>query len=239
AIRLAAGGRVRAHPAVDRLSGMGLGHRRRRTGALLLEALRLGDRAQRPHPSGDAEGGRQRHLPHRALDRISAAGARNGAVAGADEGAGRETAHDARHRQHHLQAERAAARHRRHAVEGLRREQDMTMRILTAMAAGAALLVSLAGPAGAAEVKVGIDNFTFNPKVVTVKAGDTVVWTNRDDIPHTVADPGKFKSKALDTGDTYSFTFTTPGSFDYFCSLHPHMTGRIVVETATGDTGAK
>ena len=113
------------------------------------------------------------------------------------------------------------------------------MRILTAMAAGAALLFSLAGPAGAAEVKVGIDNFTFNPKVVTVKAGDTVVWTNRDDIPHTVADPGKFKSKALDTGDTYSFTFTTPGSFDYFCSLHPHMTGRIVVETATGDTGAK
>ena len=113
------------------------------------------------------------------------------------------------------------------------------MRILTAMAAGAALLVSLPGPAGAAEVKVGIDNFTFNPKVVTVKAGDTVVWTNRDDIPHTVADPGKFKSKALDTGDTYSFTFTTPGSFDYFCSLHPHMTGRIVVETATGDAGAK
>ena len=113
------------------------------------------------------------------------------------------------------------------------------MRILTAMAAGAALLFSLAGPADAAEVKVGIDNFTFNPKVVTVKAGDTVVWTNRDDIPHTVADPGKFKSKALDTGDTYSFTFTTPGSFDYFCSLHPHMTGRLVVEAATGDAGAK
>ena len=113
------------------------------------------------------------------------------------------------------------------------------MRTLTAMAAAAALLVSLAAPAGAAEIKVGIDNFTFNPKVVTVKAGDTVTWTNRDDIPHTVADPGKFKSKALDTGDSYSFTFTTPGSFDYFCSLHPHMTGRIVVETATGDNGAK
>ena len=113
------------------------------------------------------------------------------------------------------------------------------MRILTALAAGAALFVSLAAPAGAAEIKVGIDNFTFNPKVVTVKAGDTVTWTNRDDIPHTVADPGKFKSKALDTGDSYSFTFTTPGSFDYFCSLHPHMTGRIVVETATGENGAK
>jgi plastocyanin len=111
--------------------------------------------------------------------------------------------------------------------------------MLTALAATAALVASIAAPAGAAEVKVGIDNFTFNPKVVTVKTGDTVIWTNRDDIPHTVADPGKFKSKALDTGDSFSFTFTTPGSFDYFCSLHPHMTGRIVVETATGDNAAK
>ena len=114
------------------------------------------------------------------------------------------------------------------------------MKYRTAMAAGAALLALLAAaPASGAEVKVGIDNFTFNPKVVTVKAGDTVTWTNRDDIPHTVADPGKFKSKALDTGDAFSFTFTTPGSFDYFCSLHPHMTGRIVVEAATGDNAAK
>jgi plastocyanin len=111
---------------------------------------------------------------------------------------------------------------------------------VTALAATAAVLAMLAAvAASAADIKVGIDNFTFNPQVVTVKAGDTVVWTNRDDIPHTVADPGKFKSKALDTGDTYSFTFTTPGSYSYFCSLHPHMTGRIVVEAATGDNGAR
>lgn len=109
----------------------------------------------------------------------------------------------------------------------------MTKRILTILAASA-IIALLVAPAGAAEVKVGIDNFTFNPKMVTVKAGDTVTWTNKDDIPHTVADPGAFKSKALDTGDSFSFTFTTPGSFDYFCSLHPHMTGRIVVEAATG-----
>jgi plastocyanin len=115
----------------------------------------------------------------------------------------------------------------------------MTSRRLTAFAAGAALVVSLAAPTGATEIKVGIDNFTFNPKVVTVKAGTTVVWTNNDDIPHTVADPGKFKSKALDTGDSYSFTFVTPGSYDYFCSLHPQMTGRIVVEAATGDNEAR
>jgi plastocyanin len=113
------------------------------------------------------------------------------------------------------------------------------MKYLTALAAGAALLASLAS-AGAAEVKVGIDNFTFNPQVVTVKAGDTVVWTNNDDIPHTVASPRNgIKSKPLDTGDAFSFTFTTPGSYDYFCSLHPHMTGRIVVEAATGENGAK
>jgi len=114
------------------------------------------------------------------------------------------------------------------------------MRYLTALAAAAALVASL-GPtaAGAAEVKVGIDNFTFTPQVVTVKAGDTVVWTNNDDIPHTVADPPKFRSKALDTGDSFSFTFTTPGAYDYFCSLHPHMTGRIVVEAATGSNDAR
>jgi plastocyanin len=60
-----------------------------------------------------------------------------------------------------------------------------------------------------------------------------VTWTNRDDIPHTVASTTKaFKSPALDTDDSYSFTFTTAGSYEYFCSLHPHMTGTVVVEPA-------
>ena len=115
------------------------------------------------------------------------------------------------------------------------------MRQLKVIIAGAALVVSLGlSTAGAAEIKVGIDNFTFNPKEVRVKAGDTVVWTNNDDIPHTVASPrNSIRSKPLDTGDSFSFTFTTPGDFNYFCSLHPHMTGRIVVEAATGDAGAK
>jgi len=132
------------------------------------------------------------------------------------------------------------------ATEKLRKLSGIRARVLRmppemrATFAAAVCLTVLAGaPATAAEIKVGIDNFTFNPKVATVKAGDTVIWTNRDDIPHTVADPGKFKSKALDTGDSFSFTFTTPGAYDYFCSLHPHMTGRIVVEAATGSNDAK
>lgn len=84
-------------------------------------------------------------------------------------------------------------------------------------------------------IAVAIDNFVFGPDRVTIKAGTTVTWTNRDDIPHTVASATKaFKSKVMDTGDSFSFTFSTPGEYSYFCSLHPHMTGTIVVEAVTG-----
>jgi plastocyanin len=89
--------------------------------------------------------------------------------------------------------------------------------------------------AQAADASVTIDNFTFTPQRLTLKAGTTVTWTNHDDIPHAIASSTKvFKSKALDTDDKYSFTFTTAGTYEYFCSLHPHMTGTIVVEAATG-----
>jgi amicyanin len=83
---------------------------------------------------------------------------------------------------------------------------------------------------------VSIDNFTFTPQTFTVKAGATVTWTNKDDIPHGIAAVGNTfgKSKALDTDDAYSVTFTTPGTYDYFCYIHPHMTGRIVVQAASG-----
>jgi len=77
-----------------------------------------------------------------------------------------------------------------------------------------------------------IDNFTFEPQRLTVRAGATVTWVNQDDIPHALASNAKlFKSKALDTDDKFSFTFATPGVYDYFCSMHPHMTGTIVVES--------
>jgi plastocyanin len=79
-----------------------------------------------------------------------------------------------------------------------------------------------------AEVK--IDNFSFGPGNVTVPVGTTVTWTNRDDIPHTVVSTdGAFKSKVLDTDEQFSFTFNKPGEYTYFCSVHPKMTGEVVV----------
>jgi plastocyanin len=97
-----------------------------------------------------------------------------------------------------------------------------------------------AASAQAADTEVLIDQFTFTPQRVTVKAGTPVTWSNEDDVPHTIASSSKlFKSKALDTGDKFSFTFTTPGTYEYFCSLHPHMTGAVVVETAAGGNAAQ
>lgn len=93
--------------------------------------------------------------------------------------------------------------------------------------------VLLAAPADPSNT-VSIDNFTFTPASLTVKAGTTVTFVNRDDIPHAIASATNAfaKSKALDTDDRFSFTFTTPGTYKYFCYLHPHMVGTIVVEAA-------
>jgi len=113
----------------------------------------------------------------------------------------------------------------------------MNLRVFAVFGAAFVLAsVLAAGPVNAANIEVKIDNFTFAPQQVTVKAGDTVTWTNRDDIPHTVTSKTMaFRSKALDTNDKFSFTFSTPGTYAYFCSLHPHMTGTVVVEVGTGE----
>lgn len=82
-----------------------------------------------------------------------------------------------------------------------------------------------------APVEVKIDNFSFGPGTITVPVGTTVTWTNRDDIPHTVVSTeGVFKSKVLDTDEKFSFAFAKAGSFPYFCSIHPKMTGKVVVQ---------
>ena len=84
---------------------------------------------------------------------------------------------------------------------------------------------------GAAAAEVKIDNFSFGPQTLTIPVGTTVTWTNRDDIPHTiVSTDGVFKSKVRDTDESFSYTFTKPGTYTYFCSIHPKMTGKIVVQ---------
>ena len=113
-----------------------------------------------------------------------------------------------------------------------------------ATAFGVVLLVAAATfaarSAPATDAEVDLDQFTFLPQRITVKAGTTVTWINEDDVPHTIVSSSKvFKSKALDTGDKFSFTFTTPGTYEYFCSVHPHMTGAVVVEAATGSNAAR
>jgi len=90
-----------------------------------------------------------------------------------------------------------------------------------------------AKPAGgnAAPVAVSIDNFTFKPDVVTIPAGGKITWTNRDDVPHTIkSNDGSFTSAALDTDQTYTRVFAAPGEYAYFCSIHPHMTARVIVK---------
>ena len=116
------------------------------------------------------------------------------------------------------------------------------IRVATALAVAVFAVTAAfpAAPAQAADAEVQIDQFAFAPQRVTVKAGTTVTWINDDDIPHTIASSTKlFKSTALDTEDKFSFTFATPGTYDYFCSLHPHMTGTVVVEAAAAGNAAQ
>ena len=100
--------------------------------------------------------------------------------------------------------------------------------VVGSVLAGSVLLARAEGTPNS----VTIDNFFFTPATTTVKAGTTVTWTNKDDIPHGIGSANNAfpKSKALDTDDSYSFTFTAPGTYQYFCYLHPKMAGTIVVE---------
>lgn len=101
----------------------------------------------------------------------------------------------------------------------------------TIVAGLAVLVMLLAVPhAFAADAQIKIANFTFDPPTLTIKAGTTVTWINADDIPHVVSEKdGKFRSGALDTDDSFSQSFTTAGTIEYFCAIHPHMTGKIIV----------
>jgi plastocyanin len=124
-------------------------------------------------------------------------------------------------------------------------KRKKTMRIglciarLAVPVAAAAILLLPAGrgslasapQASAPSAEVKIDNFSFSPAAVTVAAGTMVTWVNRDDIPHTVVSDDKvLKSKVLDTDEKFSYTFNKPGTYPYFCSVHPKMTGKVVVQ---------
>jgi len=101
--------------------------------------------------------------------------------------------------------------------------------LLLALLAGRQATFAAVPAAAPAEVK--IDNFSFTPATLTVPVGTAVTWTNRDDIPHTVvSDDKSIKSKPLDTDEKFTFTFSKPGTYSYFCSIHPKMKGTVVVQ---------
>ncbi len=109
---------------------------------------------------------------------------------------------------------------------------------VVALVAPAAAFLTLGGESGAARSEhaaratrtITIDNFTFGTDKVTVNRGTEVTWVNRDDMPHTVVSTaGVFESKPLDTGDRFAYTFEQPGTYPYYCSIHPRMTGTVVV----------
>lgn len=113
----------------------------------------------------------------------------------------------------------------------------LTMRSLVIAIGSLALVLAVvlrsgtaAGQTAQTQPEIKVDNFTFTPETLTVRANSTVTWTNKDDVPHVIASTdGLFRSKGLDTDDHYSFQFTKPGTYNYFCAIHPKMTGKIIV----------
>lgn len=109
----------------------------------------------------------------------------------------------------------------------------MAVLAVAMLAAGPRSLAAGAPQAAGATAEVKIDNFSFGPADLKIAAGTTVTWVNHDDIPHTVVstdEPKLFKSKVLDTDEKFSFTFSKPGTYVYFCSIHPKMTGKVIVQ---------
>jgi len=123
-------------------------------------------------------------------------------------------------------------------------KQGVTIQVRRAMKMGAVIGLSLLlmggvfGRSSATEAQekpatneVRIDNFSFTPMELTIAPGTQVTWVNKDDVPHTVISVDhKFKSQALDTDEKFSFTFQDAGTYEYFCSVHPKMTGKIIVK---------
>jgi len=94
----------------------------------------------------------------------------------------------------------------------------------------AAFLLLRTRPVEASSAEIKIDNFTFSPRTLVVRKGTRITWTNRDDIPHTIVENSRlFRSNVLDTGENFTFTPTQPGTYKYYCSIHPRMTAELMV----------
>ena len=109
--------------------------------------------------------------------------------------------------------------------------------MLKALPFMAALLLAAPGASAAdpaaQTVTVEIRDMKYAPDTLTIPAGTNVTWINKDQMPHTVTDRGRsFASAALDTGDSYSHTFPSPGEFTYFCAVHPFMVAKVIVKPA-------
>src|SRR6202451_3817227 len=103
--------------------------------------------------------------------------------------------------------------------------------IVMLLLGGSASVMAINDQPSAATAEVKIDNFSFGPQTLTVRVGTTVTWTNGDDIPHTsVSTEGVLKSKVMDTDEKFSYTFTKAGKYPYYCTIHPRMTGEVVVQ---------
>lgn len=109
------------------------------------------------------------------------------------------------------------------------------VRLLMAAMLGLLGLVIVAPPASGATLAVTMQGYAFSPSSLTIHVGDTVTWTNHDQAPHdvtTTSAPVSIKSSTLSTGQSFSYTFTTAGSYSYYCSIHPDMTAQLVVQPA-------
>jgi plastocyanin len=148
-------------------------------------------------------------------------------------GAGRERGEDRRHRarqgRHHGRAPRVGEENRSSGVKGTGGTDSGGGEATANVPAG----VVSAATAGSEAKQISISNFKYIPDTLTVPAGTKVTWTNQDDMPHTVTSkvkPRALDSKALDTDDRFSYTFTAPGTYDYLCTIHSKMAGRVIVE---------
>jgi Icc protein len=224
-------------------------------GARPAETLRLGKRAQRSHPPDHGEGRGQRDFSHRAFHRFSAARSWNARrLAGAAHSAAWAIAADARDRASEFRAGAARAGDHGFGAGGkiracadgdramsrtatqttTRRRAALVRALLLALcvaAAGALAPMPVSRADDAAAYAITIRDFAFTPRNLTIRVGSKVTWTNKDEEPHKIAEANStFASQPLDTDGDFSYRFDTPGSYEYFCTLHPRMTGKIIVE---------